>query len=50
MLVRSPEPGPGTRPPNGMFGVGLGPDGKREFNSQFVGDIRNVFSFYLGLT
>lgn len=28
VLVRSPEPGPGARPPNGMFGVGVGPDGK----------------------
>ncbi|KAF3491732.1 zinc finger transcription factor pacC [Arthroderma uncinatum] len=30
VLVRSPEPGAGQRqqPPNGMFGVGLGPDGK----------------------
>ncbi|KMU85145.1 pH-response transcription factor pacC/RIM101 [Coccidioides immitis H538.4] len=28
VLVRSPEPGPGARPPNGMFSVGVGPDGK----------------------
>ncbi|EFQ97937.1 pH-response transcription factor pacC/RIM101 [Nannizzia gypsea CBS 118893] len=30
VLVRSPEPGAGQRqqPPSGMFGVGLGPDGK----------------------
>ncbi|KAI2380090.1 hypothetical protein LOY90_006830, partial [Ophidiomyces ophidiicola] len=28
VLVRSPEPGHGARPPNGMFGVTMGPDGK----------------------
>lgn len=33
VLMRSPEPGAGQRqqPPTGMFGVGLGPDGKRTF-------------------
>lgn len=28
VLVRSPEPGAGSRAPNGMFGVGVGTDGK----------------------
>ncbi|PGH35510.1 pH-response transcription factor pacC [[Emmonsia] crescens] len=39
VLVRSPEPGPGARPPNGMFGVGVGPDGKSHYFEGSLGPV-----------
>ncbi|KLJ09075.1 hypothetical protein EMPG_15499 [Blastomyces silverae] len=39
VLVRSPEPGPGARPPNGMFGVGVGADGKSHYFEGSLGPV-----------
>ncbi|EGC43741.1 pH-response transcription factor pacC/RIM101 [Histoplasma capsulatum var. duboisii H88] len=39
VLVRSPEPGPGSRPPNGMFGVGVGADGKSHYFEGALGPV-----------
>ncbi|KAK2792561.1 hypothetical protein FQN52_003066 [Onygenales sp. PD_12] len=38
-ILRSPEPGPGSRPPNGIFGVGVGADGKSHYFEGSLGPV-----------